>query len=328
MISRHNTAMPSRTLPRGTLKPTFGKAAITTQVNKKERMKAGSEESGGGTARNLATLSVREPQIVDPAQETTTPGARPLAILEAVAESDEPVAAADLAPKLHLPRATVHRLCVVLERLGFLQRELGSKRFVVGYRQEQLAINSLINSSHRGARHAVLQTLAREVGETVNVTVLDGNEIVYIDRVESHWPLRTHLQAGSRIPIHCGASGKLFLSLMPAAKRRRLLIAPLKKYTENTITNPKRLEDHLKQIRLSRVSIDNEEFMQGLIGLAVPVYDARKRICATVSLHAPTARFTVEGVEAFVPALQRSAEAISKLLVSPARAARIDGKPD
>lgn len=254
--------------------------------------------------------------------EGNTPGARLLAILEAVAEFDEPVAAADLAPRLAVPRATVHRLCLVLERLGFLQRELGSKRFVLGHRQQQLALNSLINSSHRGARHAVLQALAREVGETVNVTVLDANEVVYIDRVESHWPLRTHLQPESRVPIHCGASGKLFLSMMPAAKRRRLLAAPLQPYTDKTVTDPRKLEQHLKQIRSSGVSIDNEEFMQGLIGLAVPVYDARKRICATVSMHAPSARLTVDGVKNCVPALQRSAEAIAKLM----RAGPADGR--
>lgn len=243
-----------------------------------------------------------------------SPAARLLMILEAVALSDEPTAAADLAPRLDLPRATVHRLCVSLERMGFLQRELGSKRFLVGHRQEQIAINSLINSSHRGARHAILQALSREVEETVNVTVLTGNEVVYIDRVECQWPLRHHLQTGSRVPIHCGASGKLFLSMMPAAKRRRLLSAPLQQYTEKTMTDPKKLEEYLKRIRASQVSVDDEEFMHGLIGLAVPVYDADKRMCATVSLHAPTVRMSAQSVLRCVPAMQRSALAIAKLM--------------
>lgn len=248
--------------------------------------------------------------------ESTSPGARLLTVLEAVAGFEEPVAAADIVPKVGLPKPTVHRLCTVLERLGFLQREPGSKRFVVGYRQEQLALNSLINSANRAARHAVLESLAKEVGETVNITVLDGNWVVYIDRVESHWPLRTHLQVGSRVPLHCGASGLLFLSLMPAAKRRKLLTAaPLEKYTEKTITDPDAIEARLKTIRRTRIGIEAEEFMRGLIGLAVPVYDARGRICATVSMHAPTARFNVNEVLALAPVLQRSADAISKLLV-------------
>lgn len=263
--------------------------------------------------RRRARETREEPATLLP--EASSPGARLLTVLEAVAACGEPVAAVDLVPRVGLPKPTVHRLCTALEALGFLQREPGTKRFVVGQRQQKLALDSLINAGNRGARHAVLEALAREVGETVNVTVLQGNWVVYIDRVESHWPLRIHLQPGSRVPLHCGASGLLFLSLMPAAKRRRLLTAaPLEKYTENTITDPDRIEERLKEIRRTRVGIEAEEFMRGLIGLAVPVYDPRGRICATVSMHAPTARFTVDEVLASVPALQRAADAISKLL--------------
>lgn len=246
-----------------------------------------------------------------------SPAARMLAILEAASEFAEPFGAIDLVPRLGLPRATVHRLAVTLERLGYLHREPGSKRFTIGFRQQRLAINSLINSSTRGARHSILQALVRDVGETCNVTILDGNEIVYIDRVESDWPLRTHLQPGSRVPLHCGASGMLFLSLMPAGKRRKLLTsAPLKAYTDKTVTDPKRIEGRLRTVKTSRIAVEAEEFMKGLIGLAVPVYDERGRICATVSMHAPTARFTVDEVLAQAPALKRAAEAISGLTTS------------
>ena len=273
--------------------------------------------AGKSPRRTRSPAPPRFPARPVPASpEVSSPGARLLAVLEAVAGCDEPVAAADIVPKVGLPKPTVHRLCTVLQDLGFLQREPGSKRFVVGYRQEQLALNSLINSSNRGARHAILEALAKEVGETVNITVLDGNRIVYIDRVESHWPLRTNLQPGSRVPLHCGASGLLFLSLMPAARRRRLLTAaPLEPYTENTITDLARLDARLKEIRRTRVGIEVEEFMRGLIGVAVPVHDAAGQICATVSLHAPTPRFTAAQALALAPVLQRSADAVSRLLV-------------
>ncbi|HVO86975.1 MAG TPA: IclR family transcriptional regulator [Casimicrobiaceae bacterium] len=238
-----------------------------------------------------------------------------LAVLEAVAQFDEPVAAVDLIPRLQLPRATVHRIAVTLERLGYLHREPGSKRFTIGFRQQRLALASLINSATRGARHAILQSLVADVGETCNVTVLDGNEVAYIDRVESDWPLRTHLQPGSRVPIHCGASGMMFLSAMPASKRRAILrSAPLRKFTDKTVIDPDRIEENLRQIRRNDVAIEVEEFMQGLIGLAVPVRDRTGRLCATVSMHAPTARFTVEQVLAQVPALRKAAAAVEQLL--------------
>ena len=254
-------------------------------------------------------------------REAAQPAARMLAVLEAVAAIDGPVSAIDLVDRLELPRATVHRLAVALERLGYLSREPGSKRFIVGLRQQRLALDTLIHSSLRGARHAILQALVDEVGETCNVTVLDGNEVVYIDRVESDWPLRTHLQPGSRIPIHCGASGMMFLSAMPAAKRRRILTAaPLRRYTPKTILDPGEIEKRLRQIRAAGVAIESEEFMQGLIGVAVPVHDTRGRVCATVSMHAPTARFTVEQVLARTPLLQDAAREIATLLDAPAEA--------
>lgn len=238
---------------------------------------------------------------------------RALAILTSVAKAEEPQAATDLSPKLGLPKTTVHRLALLLEELGFLQREPGTKRFTVGPKLESLALDTLIHSAYRAERHAILQALVDEVGETCNITTLDRNEIVYIDRVESHWPLRTHFQPGSRVPIHCGASGKVFLSLMPARKRHRLLtVAPLKPFTDKTVVDLKEIERELKKIRSTQIGIDIEEFLPGLIGLAVPVFDQGKRMCATVSMHAPTARLTVDEVLARAPALKRAAHAVGK----------------
>lgn len=238
---------------------------------------------------------------------------RAISIVEVIAASDKPLAAADIAGKLGLSNATTHRLATVLERLDCLQRQPGTRRFVAGPRLEAIALEILMHSTRRGERHAILQALVGEIEETCNITVLDGNEVVYIDRVESHWPLRTHLRPGSRIPIHCGASGKLFLSLMPARRRRRLLrAAPLKKYTPKTVIDPELIEEELKSVRAKKFGLDVEEFLPGLIGLAVPVFDSARRICATVAVHAPTARHTVEQVLTQIPALRRTAAAIER----------------
>jgi IclR family transcriptional regulator, acetate operon repressor len=237
--------------------------------------------------------------------------ARSLAILEAVSRSEVPVSAIEIGPKVGLPRATAHRLMLVLERVGFLQREPGSRRWIVGDRLLRLSVDALRNSPKKAERHAILQALVEEVQETCNVTVLVGNEVVYIDREECHWPLRTHFHIGSRIPIHCGASGKLFLSFMPASKRRRLLrAAPLKRYTERTIVDPDLIEDELKRTRASKIGIDVEEFIQGLIGVAVPVFNTARRMCATVSVHAPLLRVSPTSAMDFVPALRRAADAL------------------
>ena len=240
---------------------------------------------------------------------------RSLNILQAVAQATAPLTARDLALRLNLPHPTVHRLAVHLEKFGYLQREPGSKRFIGGRELRKLALDGLINSSSRADRHSILQALVDRVEETCNVTVLDGNEVTYLDRVELHWPLRTHLQAGSRVPIHCGASGKVFLSFMPADKRKRLLMAaPLRRWTDRTVIDPKRILSELNQVRKSKIGVDDQEFMPGLIGIAVPVFDSRGRVCATVSMHAPTVRWTLEAVLKTAPVLTAAASDIAHTL--------------
>jgi DNA-binding IclR family transcriptional regulator len=237
---------------------------------------------------------------------------RALAVLEFVTGSERPVSLADVMASTALPKPTAHRILVMLERERMLQREPDGKRYVAGPRLTALARDVLLNSFQRGPRHAILQSLVQEIGETCNFTMLDGNEVVYLDRVEAHWPLRMVLQPGSRVPPHCTASGKLFLSLLPPRKRQRLIgAAPLKRYTANTITGAEPLEQALAAIREEKVGTDDEEFLAGLCAISVPVLDRRGRVCAAVAVHAPSARMNIDQARVHLPALRRAAAALA-----------------
>lgn len=239
---------------------------------------------------------------------------RALSILGAIASAEAPTSISDLSTQLALPKTTVHRLTLLLEHRGLVQREPGTRRFVGGPSLAELALNALANS-WRAERHAVLDSLVKIVRETCNITVLDGHEVVYIDRVESHWPLRVQMRAGTRVPLHCGASGKVFLGFMAGYKRKRMLsAAPLKRYTERTQTSVALLQRELKRVKRAGAAIDNQEFMEGLVGLAVPVFDHRARVCATVSMHVPVMRVDAEHVVRYIPELTRAATAISRTL--------------
>ncbi|KDC22330.1 IclR family transcriptional regulator [Bordetella bronchiseptica] len=273
-------------------------------------MKLTSTNTGSSRLRNAPA-----PETEDEHGASPSVAHRTLAILQAVSATDIPLAAADLAAVLDFPKPTIHRLMLQLEEIGFLEREPGGKRFIAGRALTEMAVDTLIFSPHRAVRHAILQALVEEVQETCNITTLSGNEVIYVDRVEAHWPLRYHMQAGSRVPMHCSASGRLFLSFMPARKRRALLTAvPLKKYTANTIVDPDQIEQGFKEVRATELSVDVEEFMEGLIGIAVPVYDGHGRICATVSMHAPSLRCSVDKALSCAPALKRAAAAIGSTL--------------
>ncbi len=101
-----------------------------------------------------------------------------------------------------------------LEGAELLIRQADGRHYGTGSRLRRLAENLLLNATQHGARHAVLRNLVEELGESCNVTALSGNEIVYLDRVETTEPLRFYLHAGSRVPVHCSASGKMIISQM------------------------------------------------------------------------------------------------------------------
>lgn len=244
--------------------------------------------------------------------DRNAPTVRAFSVLDVLASNDRPVSLAELASQVRLPKPSVHRLLAQLGSVDLVRREPGGKRFAVGPRLSRLALHVLMNSTTRGTRHAILQRLVDELGETCNLTMLDGAEVVYLDRVEAAWPLRISLQPGSRVPLHCTASGKLLLALQPAAKRTRLLdrIA-LTRHTPHTLTERAPLEEELKRIRQRKVSTDNEEYLAGLVCVAVPITAPDGKAFAAVAVQALLARMPLERALGEVRRLKSAAAALA-----------------
>ncbi|MBL8703626.1 MAG: IclR family transcriptional regulator [Rhodospirillales bacterium] len=239
---------------------------------------------------------------------------RTLAILEAMAVASRPRAASDVAATLGVPKPTVHRICLMLEREGFLRREPDAKRFTVGPRLTRLAQGGLRAAARLGPRHAILEGLSREIRETCNLGILDDRSVVYIDRVEADWPLRLHFDAGSRVDPHCTAIGKLFLAYMPEGERDRLLSAlPLARFTDKTITGRAELDRELAKIRRAGYSTDDEEFLMGVVCLAAPITNAAGEVIAAVAMQAPRARMSLREAQRHLPRLKRAAQRYSEV---------------
>jgi DNA-binding IclR family transcriptional regulator len=236
-----------------------------------------------------------------------------LRVLEAVAERKHPLAIAEIAAALDLPQPTAHRIVTALEKLGFVAREPGRRRVVEGRRLVGLGLNVLQAAAGSGARHAVLAALAKKTGESCNLGVMAGGNVVYVDRVESQWPLGLRFEPGSRVPLHCTAIGKLLLSQLPEeALEAQLANGPLTRYTATTITDPRRLKAELKRIRRQGYSTDNQEFMSGVVCIAVPVPGPRDgRVCAGLAISAAEARLTLAGAKRFLPDLREAAARIA-----------------
>ena len=196
--------------------------------------------------------------------DRTPPLLRAFALLEHVARARGAVSLQEITDAAQLPKPTVYRMLGVLEDAGLIAREPDGRRVVAGPRLARFAHDVMLNEAVRAPRHAILKRLAEDVGETVNLTMLDRGEVVYLDRVETEWPLRMTLQPGSRVPLHCTASGKLLLALLPPARRRRIVAElALTPFTHHTIVDRRRLDTELAAIRRAGLATDNEEYLAG-----------------------------------------------------------------
>ncbi|HIE1655211.1 IclR family transcriptional regulator [Burkholderia cenocepacia] len=245
---------------------------------------------------------------------------RALAVLEALAAAGQPHTLSQLAARLHIPKATLLRLIESLETRGYVIHMPDSRGhdrgIALGPRAAQFALAALSNNTFTRGCRSVLRTLVDVLGETCNLTALDGDTVLYVERVETTEPLRLEMRPGMRVPLHCTASGKLFLSQMNALERNALLARlTLQKMTYRTLTDAQLLAAELDRLAARGVGIDNEEFVRGMVAVAVPVKDAASgRVLAALAVHAPTARATLNDLLENVQKMRDAATRLAPLL--------------
>src|SRR6478672_10516497 len=271
--------------------------------------------TGTGPARNVDELKPRlnTPKKGGGREHKLGATARSFAILEHVASSRAPVDVLDIIASVKLPKATAYRLVDWFVTQGYLAREPGRRRLIVGPKLTNLAFGALSSSMRNDTPHVVLQRLVHTLNETCNIGTLLNGEVVYLDRVEAdHWPLRLHYTSGSRVPLHCSAIGKLYLALAPSARRKRLLQSlELRKFTDNTIGDGAQLDAELRHVRKEQVSFDREEYLAGVICMAVPVIGKNGELLAALAIQAPQARMNVQTARRHLPALRQAAEELA-----------------
>ena len=234
-------------------------------------------------------------------------------MLEAIVDHPQAVGLPDLAARLNLARQTVHRILVKLEDARLVLRDTTRERYSIGPRLSTLALATLSSNNHNLLIKVLLQNLVDDVRETCSIGVLDGLDYIHLARIEAKWPLRTHLEAGSRMPSHAVSGGKLLLSTLDPERRRCLLRSRrLQALTQRTITRASELEAELGRIGARGFAVSNEEFLDGIIGVAVPIKGPSGRTLAALAMHGPVTRLSLATCESRVARLQRAAERISR----------------
>jgi IclR family pca regulon transcriptional regulator len=200
---------------------------------------------------------------------------------------------ADIADELEMSRSTTHRYVITLVALGYLEQG-ASRKYRLGLRVTDLGMSALSSTGLREHARPYLEELRQRTSCSAGLSVLNGEEVLLVDRVRSHRRARAavepDLQAGSRLPAHSSAAGKLLLAYLPEAEQRRALAAmTLKRSGPHTIATKKAMRAELERVREAGVAIDDEELARGLGAIAAPVRDQARDVVAAVALALPSA---------------------------------------
>ena len=238
---------------------------------------------------------------------------RALSVLEILAVRGE-AGVTEIAAELGVHKSTAFRLVAVLESRGFVEQLADRGKYRLGFGIVRLAgaTAAQLDLNQEGRR--VCEELAADVGETVNVAILDGGRAVNISQVRGRATISTHNWVGRGTPLHATSSGKVLLAHAPDTVRESVLSGALERYTDATITDPDTLRRQLEGIEARGWGVTVEELEIGLNAVAAPVRDADGRVAAAMSASGPSFRLTPASLGDLAPLVVEAADALSRRL--------------
>lgn len=210
-------------------------------------------------------------------------------VLEALSASPAPRGVSELAAELGITKANAHRLLRTLVAAGYAVQDETTGRYSLSLRMWEKGVAALSGLELSDVARPRLRELSEEADESVQLAVLQGSDIVYIDKADSRHPLRATTQIGSRVPAYCVSTGKTLLASTDGALSR--LRFPLKRFTATTIGSRELLEKELAQVIREGFAVNRGEWREGIWGIAAPIHDAQGMPVAAVDVWGPELRF-------------------------------------
>jgi IclR family acetate operon transcriptional repressor len=239
---------------------------------------------------------------------------RSLKLLELVAEADG-AALTDLSDQSGMAPSTVHRLLTSLAQHGMVTHDNETGAWTIGVKAFEIGTAYLRFRGLGTISRPYLKQLMEECGETANVAIEEGGDVVFISQVESPAPLRAFFRPGRRGPIHASGIGKAILSTWPDSRIEALLAGRrLEHFTDKTRDTLPVLLDDISGIRKRGWSIDDEEHTLGMRCVAAPVFDEYGEAIAGISVSGPAVRLPDSKIEAVGPIVQAAAEALTEAM--------------
>jgi IclR family transcriptional regulator, pca regulon regulatory protein len=245
---------------------------------------------------------------------------RGLAILSSFRSGAPLLGVSELSREVGLSRSTTHRYVATLAGLGYLRQDPLTRKYRLGPRVLDLGFSAINSMELREVAAPYLQALSDETGYTVNMAILDGLDIIYVERCRSsragQREIDLNLHVGSRLPAYCTSLGKVLLAHLPASARSEALKQiEFARRGPNTIVSRTALAGELKHVRENGFAINNEELAYGLRSIAAPVLSHDGSAVAAINLAVHRTMVTMEDLVAGLSArLRRAAEEISAQL--------------
>ena len=242
---------------------------------------------------------------------------RGLALLSAFTSTRPLIGVSDLAREVGLSRSSAHRYIATLAALGYLEQDRPTRKYRLGPRVLDLGFSAINSMELRQIALPDLQKLSDATGHTVNMAVLDGLDIVYVERCRSasigQREIDLNLHVGSRLPAYCTSMGKVLLAgLSQEELDRRLEAMELSRRGPNTIVGVKALVAELGRVREDGLAVNNEELAYGLRSIAAPVHGHDGNVVAAINLAVHRSLVSMQDLVARLgPQLRATAREIS-----------------
>ncbi|AZR74760.1 IclR family transcriptional regulator [Anoxybacter fermentans] len=239
---------------------------------------------------------------------------RALDILEKIVEAEDGLGVTELSKSLELHKSTIYRLLATLAYRGYVRQDPKNEKYKVGIKLFELGNLALNKLELRREVRPFLEELMSRTGETIHLGILDNDEVVYIDKVESPQTIRMYSKIGKRAPVHCTGLGKVLLAYSSSEVIDKVIEKGLRAYTENTITDVDAFKKHLEEIRRQGFAIDNVEHEEGIRCVAGPIFDYSGNVIASFSISGPTMRVTEEKIPDFAQLVRDYSKKMSRAL--------------
>jgi DNA-binding IclR family transcriptional regulator len=232
--------------------------------------------------------------------------------LEWLCQRDAPAGVTEMSVALRVSKSNAHRILSTLTALGYARNDTDG-RYAATLKTWEVGSTVLNRLDIKELARPLMLELSRKTEETVHLSILDGAEVIYIDKVESNQPIRAYSRVGGRAPAYAVATGKALLAFAEGALQDSVP-TKLTTFTKATITNRADLMKEFERIRQKGFAVNTGEWREGMHGVGAPIRNERNDVVGAIGISGPASRLAPDRLRAFAPSVMEVAARISTQL--------------